>query len=303
MNKSRRKFIKDLAITSAAIGIAPSFLSACQTKQKEMFFMISLAQWSLHRKLRADELDHLDFPAYTLNNFDIHAVEYVSTFFKAYDENYLSQLKQRCDDFGIKSLLIMVDAEGNLGDLNEEARIKSVENHYKWIEAARFLGCHSIRVNARGRGTAEEVAVAAVDGLGRLTEYGAKENINVIVENHGGYSSNGKWLTGVIEKVNHPNCGTLPDFGNFRISEDEEYDRYQGVEELMPFAKGVSAKSHEFDEDGNEIHTDYFKMLKIVKEAGYTGYIGVEYEGGELSEDEGIIATKQLLEKVGKELS
>lgn len=303
MNKSRRKFIKDVAITSAAIGLAPSVFTDCKTKPKEMFFKISLAQWSLHRKLRAGELYHLDFPAYTKNNFDIHAVEYVSPFFKGHDKSYLSQLKQRTDDIGVKNVLIMVDAEGNLGALNEEARIKSVENHYKWIEAAKFLGCHSIRVNARGRGTAEEVAAAAVDGLGRLTEYGAKENINVIVENHGGYSSNGKWLAGVIEKVNHPNCGTLPDFGNFRISEDEEYDRYQGVEELMPFAKGVSAKSHEFDEDGNEIHTDYFKMLKIVKEAGYTGYIGVEYEGGELSEDEGILATKQLLEKAGKELS
>lgn len=302
MNKSRRKFINDLAITSAAIGLAPSFFTACKTKPKEMFFKISLAQWSLHRKLSAGELGHLDFPAYTLNNFDIHAVEYVSTFFKGHDENYLSQLKQRCDDFGIKSLLIMVDGEGNLGDMNEEARIQSVENHYKWIEAARFLGCHSIRVNARGEGTSEEVAAAALDGLGRLNEYGTKENIGVIVENHGGYSSKGKWLAGVIEKVNHPNCGTLPDFGNFRISEDEEYDRYKGVEELMPFAKGVSAKSHEFDEDGNEIHTDYFRMLKIVKEAGYTGYIGVEYEGGKLSEDEGIIATKQLLEKAGKEL-
>ncbi|MBA7540197.1 hypothetical protein ES705_32491 [subsurface metagenome] len=303
MNKSRRKFIKNIAITSVAVGIAPSVIKASQSEEKEMFFKISLAQWSLHRKLRAGELDHLDFPAYTKNNFDIHTVEYVSPFFKGHDESYLSQLKQRTEDIGVKNLLIMVDAEGNLGDLNEEARIKSVENHYKWIEAAKFLGCHSIRVNARGRGTAEEVAVAAVDGLGRLTEYGAKENINVIVENHGGYSSNGEWLSGVIKKVNHPNCGTLPDFANFRISEDEEYDRYQGVEELMPFAKGVSAKSHEFDEDGNEIHTDYFKMLKIVKEAGYTGYIGVEYEGRELSEDEGIIATKQLLEKVGKELS
>jgi len=248
MNKSRRKFIKDIAITSVAIGIAPSVIKARQSEEKEMFFKISLAQWSLHRKLWAGELDHLDFPAYTKSNFDIHALEYVSTFFKSTEMEYLKELKMQTDDLNLRNVLIMVDAEGNLGDLNEEARIKSVENH-------------------------------------------------------GGYSSNGKWLSGVIEKVNHPNCGTLPDFGNFRISEDEEYDRYQGVEELMPYAKGVSAKSHEFDEDGNEIHTDFYKMLKIVKEAGYTGYIGVEYEGGELSEDEGIIATKQLLEKVGKELS
>jgi sugar phosphate isomerase/epimerase len=303
MNKSRRKFIKEIAVTSVAIGLTPSVIKAYKSEEKEMFFKISLAQWSLHRKLQAGELDHLDFPAYTKNNFDIHAVEYVSTFFKDHEESYLSQLKQRTDDIDVKNVLIMVDAEGNLGDVKEEARIKSVENHYKWVEAAKFLGCHSIRVNARGSGTAEEVATAAVDGLGRLTEYGAKENIGVIVENHGGYSSNGEWLSGVMKKVGHPNCGTLPDFGNFRISAEEEYDRYKGVEELMPFAKGVSAKSYNFDEIGNETTIDYYKMLKIVKEADYKGYIGIEYEGSELTEDEGIIATKKLLEKTGKELS
>ncbi len=303
MNKSRRKFIKDIAITSVAIGIAPSVIKASQSEEKEMFFKISLAQWSLHRKLFDKGMSNLEFPEYTKTRFDIHALEYVSVFFESTEMEYLKELKMRTDDLNLRNVLIMVDAEGNLGDADEAKRIQSVENHYKWIEAAKFLGCHSIRVNARGRGTAEEVAVAAVDGLGRLTEYGAKENINVIVENHGGYSSNGEWLSGVIKKVNHPNCGTLPDFGNFRISREEEYDRYKGVEELMPFAKGVSAKSRDFDENGNEIHTDYFKMLKIVKEAGYTGYIGVEYEGGKLSEDEGIIATKQLLEKVGKEIS
>jgi sugar phosphate isomerase/epimerase len=303
MNKSRRKFIKEIAVTSVAIGLTPSVIKAYKSEEKEMFFKISLAQWSLHRKLQAGELDHLDFPAYTKNNFDIHAVEYVSTFFKDHEESYLSQLKQRTDDIDVKNVLIMVDAEGNLGDVKEEARIKSVENHYKWVEAAKFLGCHSIRVNARGSGTAEEVATAAVDGLGRLTEYGAKENIGVIVENHGGYSSNGEWLSGVMKKVGHPNCGTLPDFGNFRISAEEEYDRYKGVEELMPFAKGVSAKSYNFDENGNETTIDYYKMLKIVKEAGYSSYIGIEYEGRELSEDEGIIVTKKLLEKTGKELS
>ncbi|MCK4345694.1 MAG: TIM barrel protein [Bacteroidales bacterium] len=303
MNKSRRKFIKDIAITSVAIGIAPSVIKASQSEEKEMFFKISLAQWSLHRKLFDKGMSNLEFPEYTKTRFDIHALEYVSVFFESTEMEYLKELKMRTDDLNLRNVLIMVDAEGNLGDADEAKRIQSVENHHKWIEAAKFLGCHSIRVNARGRGTAEEVAVAAVDGLGRLTEYGAKENINVIVENHGGYSSNGEWLSGVIKKVNHPNCGTLPDFGNFRISREEEYDRYKGVEELMPFAKGVSAKSRDFDENGNEIHTDYFKMLKIVKEAGYTGYIGVEYEGGKLSEDEGIIATKQLLEKVGKEIS
>jgi L-ribulose-5-phosphate 3-epimerase len=199
----------------------------------------------------------------------------------------------------VTSVLIMIDREGNLGDPDEERRKTSVENHHKWVEAAAYLGCHSIRVNARSRGEYDEQMKLAADGLYALCEYGDQYNINVIVENHGGLSSNGKWLTGVMEMVNHPRCGTLPDFGNFMVSREEEYDRYLGVTELMKYAKGVSAKSHEFDEDGNETETDFYKMLKIVKEAGYTGHIGIEYEGRGLSEFQGIWATKKLLEKAG----
>lgn len=202
----------------------------------------------------------------------------------------------------------MCDGEGNLGDMDAAARMVAVENHYKWIDAAKFLGCHSIRVNAAGQGPAEDVKAAAIDGLGKLTEYGASNDINVIVENHGGYSSDGQWLASVINGVDNKYCGTLPDFGNFCMEYGEEgcakeYDRYKGVEELMPFAKGVSAKSHEFNDQGQEVRTDYTKMLKIVKDAGFKGYIGIEYEGDELSEVEGIKATKELLIETGKKLS
>jgi sugar phosphate isomerase/epimerase len=168
-------------------------------------------------------------------------------------------------------------------------------------------------VNAFGVGAAEEVQQAAIDALGRLGEFAAPYGINVIVENHGGYSSDGAWLVGVMRGVGMDNVGTLPDFGNFCIRREgpnfwegkcvEEYDRYQGVAEMMPYAKGVSAKSHDFDEHGHEVHTDYARMLKIIKDAGYTGYIGIEYEGSVLSEDEGIRATKSLLERVGRALS
>lgn len=271
---------------------------------QELFFKISLAEWSLHRALKADEMTNLDFPVRAKEEFGIEAVEYVSTFFESADEAYLAQLKKVCDDHGVTSVLIMVDGEGNLGDTDEAKRIEAVENHHKWVDAAKYLGCHSIRVNARGEGTEEEVAEAAKDGLRRLCEYAQNQNINVIVENHGGYSSDGQWLSGVIAGVGMPNCGTLPDFGNFTIDRDKDikYDRYKGVKELMPYAKGVSAKSHNFDAEGNETNTDYAKMLKIVKDAGYTGYIGIEYEGGELSEAEGIMATKKLLKHVGKDL-
>jgi len=268
-------------------------------------FRISLAEWSLHRKLHAGELDPRDFAPLARREFGLEAVEHVNTFFqdRAVDFAYLADLKQRADDAGVKSLLIMCDAEGELGEADEPARRRAIENHFRWIAAARFLGCHSIRVNAGGQGTPEEVSRRAADSLHRLGEMGERYDVDVIVENHGGYSSNGEWLAATIRAADHPRAGTLPDFGNFRISASEEYDRYRGVAELMPFARGVSAKSHDFDADGNETHTDYRRMLKLVLAAGYRGYVGIEYEGGALPEMEGIRRTQALLERVRDELA
>ena len=274
-----------------------------------------LTTWSLHRALQAGEMDNLDFAEMAKNEFGIDGIEYVNQFFKdkAKDPKYLSEMKRRAEGNGVKSLLIMVDGEGGLGDLDEATRLQSVENHYRWVNAAHYLGCHSIRVNARGTGTREEVATAAVDGLGTLSRYASKAGLNVIVENHGGYSSDGQWMSNVLKQVGMDNCGSLPDFGNFCIERGvnaagdricvEEYDRYQGVTDLMPYAKAVSAKSHDFDAEGNEVNTDYFRVMHIVKEAGYRGYVGIEYEGSGLSEKDGIRATKALLDRVGQSLA
>ena len=262
---------------------------------QEPAFKISLAEWSLNKSLFKKTITNMDFPRIAKETYGLDAVEYVSTFFrdKAEDMEYLTNLKKECEKYGVKSLLIMVDGEGNLADTSLAARTKAVENHYKWVKAAKFLGCHSIRVNAGGRGTMGQMQAAAIDGLGRLSAYAADHGINVIVENHGGNSSYGKWLAEIMKAVNRPNCGTLPDLGNFY-----EYDRYKGVTELMPFAKGVSAKTHDFDENGNETQIDYVKMMKIISDSGFKGYIDVEYEGTKLSEDEGIKATIALLNKV-----
>lgn len=241
----------------------------------------------------------LDFPA-KAREFEIGAVEYVNSFFKdkARDKKYLKELRQRCEDAGVKSLLIMCDGEGALGDADPARRELAVANHHRWVEAAAFLGCHSIRVNAAGGGGREELAKQAADGLRRLCEFADPHGVNVIVENHGGWSSHGAWLAGVIASVGHQRCGTLPDFGNFRISGEESYDPYRGVEELMPYAKGVSAKSHDFDpETGEETRLDYERLLQIVEAAGYSGFIGVEYEGKRLSEEEGVLATRDLLRR------
>ena len=262
-------------------------------------FKISLAQWSLHRTLRSRKITNLDFPKVAKEEFGISGVEYVNSFFKDKAKNtaYLDDLKKRCNDNGVKSVLIMVDGEGALGDADSAKRTKSVENHYRWVTAAKHLGCHSIRVNAKSKGVFSEQVKLAADGLKRLSTFAQKHDINVIVENHGGLSSNGQWLAQVIRKVNMNNCGTLPDFGNFRVSKGENYDRYIGVAALMPFAKAVSAKSHDFDKDGNETNTDFQKMMQIVQDSGYQGWVGVEYEGKKLDEYEGIKATKTLLEK------
>jgi sugar phosphate isomerase/epimerase len=302
---NRRCFLEHSAIALLCVSSMSKAAENSIADEKEPLFRISLAEWSLHRTLFAGKLDHLDFAKTAAGDFDIKAVEYVNQFFKdkAGDRKYLIEMKKRASDLGVKNVLIMIDDEGALGDSDERRRRTAVENHYKWVEAAKFLGCHSIRVNAQSQGSYQEQIERAADGLRRLAEFGSEHQINVIVENHGGLSSNGAWLAAVIKKVNHPRCGTLPDFGNFNLGNGEQYDRYKGVQEMMPFAKGVSAKSTDFDEQGNEVRIDYRRMLKIVLDAGYRGHIGIEYSGSRLSEPEGIRATKILLERIRAQLS
>lgn len=296
----RRDFLKNCAL----ISVGTAFFAGCKSPSgksgETMPFKISLAEWSLHRTIGEGKLDHLDFARTAKRTYGLDGIEYVNTFFfdRAKDRGYLQEMKKRAEGEGVRSLLIMCDREGRIGDPDEGARMQAVENHHKWVEAAAFLGCHSIRVNAASEGGYEEQMRLAADGLRRLTEFGAAHDINVIVENHGGLSSNGQWLASVIKMVGHPRCGTLPDFGNFKIAEGEWYDNYKGVAELMPYARAVSAKSYDFDENGNHKRYDYEKMIKIVLDAGYRGYIGIEYEGSKLSEHEGILATKRLLERV-----
>lgn len=265
-------------------------------------FPISLAQWSLHKMLYAKELNHLDFPRFSKERFGIDAVEYVNAFFERKgDDAYNRELRRRCDDAGVRSVLIMCDGEGKLGDPDEGKRLQAVENHRKWVEACVVLGGHCIRVNAASDGTFEEQQRLAADGLRELCELADPYGVGVIVENHWGLSSRGDWLAGVMRMVGHPRVGTLPDFGNF---DPKEYDRYQGVTDMMPFAKGVSAKSYEFDAmSGEEVRVEYERMLRIVLGHGYRGHIGIEYEGEKLPEVEGVFATKRLLERLRDKLA
>jgi sugar phosphate isomerase/epimerase len=295
---SRRDFLVRAATLVAAPGLARA--AGAHAPGQTPLFRISLAQWSLHRTIRAGDLNHLDFAAIARREFGIEAVEYVNTFFKdrAREAAYLAEMNRRAAGEGVTQHLIMCDGEGRLGDPDAARRAQAVENHRKWLDAARTLGCVTIRVNAASEGSFDEQQRLAADGLARLTTFGDAAGINVVVENHGGLSSDGRWLSGVMRLVDHPRCGTLPDFGNFY-----EYDRYQGVADLMPFAKAVSAKTHDFDADGNETTKDYRRLMRIVTSAGYHSWVGIEYEGTRLEEREGIASTLRLLERVRADLT
>ena len=308
---SRRSFLH-----SAAAPLASTATAATAKKEP---FKISLAQWSLNKRFLkrpgAEPLDNLEF-AKIARSVGIDGLEYVNQMFKdkAKDEAYLGEMKKRAAAEGVKSLLIMVDGEGNLGAPQEPARAKTVENHLKWLDAAAALGCHSIRVNAASDGklSADEQAKLAADGLHRLCVEGDKRGLWVVVENHGGLSSNGKWLTQVMKLADHKRVGILPDFGNFYTNRQtgEMYNPYQGLREFMPWVKeAVSAKSWDWDTGAGKFYTedrrektemtlDFERLLRIVTGAGYSGYVGIEYEGAKHSEIDGIKRTKQALEEI-----
>ena len=302
---TRRAFLTQSSGVLAALWL-PTSLPVAARRDDEPPFRISLAEWSLHKALFRGDIHPLDFPVVARRTYGIDAVEYVNQFFLRSGE-FTKELKRRADGEGVRSLLIMVDDEGRLGDPDESLRKDAVDRHKRWVDYAKALGCHSIRVNARSAGAPDEQMRLMADGLRRLIEYAAPVGINVILENHGGLSSNGEWVAGLMKAVDHPRVGTLPDFGNWRQSEwggpeggaaAAEFDRYRGVDLMMPWAKGVSAKSYDFDAAGNETNTDFERMLLIVLKHGYHGHLGIEYEGEKMSEKEGILATKRLLERV-----
>jgi L-ribulose-5-phosphate 3-epimerase len=296
LRSTRRRFLVRSSLAAAAIVTSPRLFAA---KRTEPLFKISLAQWTINKDLRSGKIDNLDF-AKVAHDHGIFAVEYVNQFFmdKAKDRAYLGEMKKRAADLGVTNVLIMCDLEGNIGDPDTKKRDRTVDNHRKWIDAAKVLGCHSIRVNAGSSGTWAEQVVLAADGLAKLTRFGADQGVNVIVENHGGLSSNADWLAEVISKVDHSYCGTLPDTGNFRIKDGETYDSYRGVKKLMKWAKGVSVKDKAWDDKGNETPLDFTRMMRIVLDAGYHGHCGIEFGGYA-----GLNRSREMLERAREELS
>lgn len=305
MQHSRRNFLKLTSFLGLSLGLDALIPSSVSAFGKPDLFEISLAQWSLQASLFKGDISNMDFPSKAKKDFGIDIVEYVSIFFNKQENNkaYLSELKKRTDDLGVRNHLIMVDGAGDLGNLNVEKRKQAVSDHCKWLDAAKALGCDKLRVNAGGEGGMKEVGDAAIDGLTALTGHAKDRDMTVVVENHGSYSSNGAWLANVIKQVDSKHCGTLPDFGNFKISNTETYDLYKGVKELLPYAKGISAKTFNFDQSGNEPDIDYYRLFKMIKNSGFRGIVGIEWEGNTKNEHDGIMATKALLEKVREKLN
>ncbi len=309
----RRSFLKQSLAAVSALAVSPAFSKGIPFAEG---IEISLAEWSFHRTIREGKLDHLDFAAKAKKDYNISVVEYVNGLFggtkmtfkeAARNSAYLNELLKRSQDAGVINHLLMIDEEGQLALPNDKERLTAVANHKKWFEAAQLLGCRTVRVNLHGEGAPDEKKTASIDSLGRLGEMAKGMNLNVVVENHGSESSKGYWVADVMRQVNLPNVGTLPDFGNFCITHpwgttqgecSDAYDRYKGIEELLPYSKGgVSAKSYDFDANGEQPLIDYKRLLNIVKSSGFKGYIGIEYEGFNQPEEEGVRKTKGLLEK------
>ena len=322
---NERNFYTTIIVCSIMLTLFLNFTS-CKNETKKtassapLFFELSLAQWSFHRTFREGGVSPYEF-AERANDLGFKGLEYVNALYPDVMESndkdlaiskFIEQNNVLAAQFNMKNVLIMIDSEGDLSSSNEKERLSAIENHKKWISAANKMGCSDVRINLNGENEIEPWINNSIESLNALSAFAKPLNINVIVENHGGKSSNASLLMKVINSVSYSNCGTLPDFGNFCMSEDwgslkdnkcnNPYDPYLGVSEMLPKAFGLSAKSYEFDVNGNETILDYYKLISIVKKAGYNGFIGVEYEGEILSEKEGVIATKKLLEKAAKML-
>lgn len=315
---TRRKFISKSTqgLFALCLPSLPSLTMDLSLENKKP--KLSLAQWSLHRALQKGELKAHDFPRISLEEFGIPAVEYVNQFYtdKATDKAYWKSLASDTRDMGVSNVLIMVDSEGDLGDPSKKKRLAAVDNHMKWVEAAQTLGCHSIRVNAFGKGKPDQLKSALVDGLGRLCERAWEQGIYVLIENHGLHTSDAAYMIEVIRmvlaEVGHEGLGTLPDFGNWCLNKEwgstmggdctENYGPLKGLGAFLPFAKGVSAKTYEFDAEGNETMLPYRNLLSLVKAVEFDGHIGIEYEGTQLSEAAGIRATRDLVNRLWSEI-
>jgi L-ribulose-5-phosphate 3-epimerase len=290
---NRRDSLKLLSLGASAL-VLPHLLRA-KGGLKSNGLKLAVQQYSFNRQLRDGSLEILDYPKIVVEGTGIKALEYFNGHIedKAGDTSFFRELKQRCNDLGVTNTMMLCRSSIPLDSPDAKKRAQSVDEMKVWLEATKTLGGTTIRVDCKSPGKYDEKKQHAADGLNALCDVAESMKMDIVVENHGGHSSNGKWLAELMQIVNRPNCGSLPDFQNFK-----DYDPYQGVEDLMPSAKIVCAKSKHFDYKGNETNVDYERMMKIVLDAGFKGYIGIEFEGHDMDPIAGILATKKLIERI-----
>ena len=329
MINSRRKFLKNTFSVFSTTLLAPNLFAKKIDKSK---MDIGLQMYSFAPLIMQGKFDLLGFPDLVKNTYGINGAEYWSIPFmgRENDRDFLNDLKRRSDDNGVDNLIILVDdidiktmqSGPSLASSNKNDRDTAIDYHKKWVDVAKNIGCHSIRINLRSEEENDQkILENSSESISKLIEFSKQDIISIVIENHGGITGDADWLVSLMKNVDSKHLGTLPDFGTYNfcikrgnlnfqsLSEncEDQYDKYLGVKKLMPYAKGVSAKSHEFDKDGEELSTNYSRMIKIISESNYKGYITIEYEGamkgmfgGEgtyLSPHEGILATKKLINK------
>jgi sugar phosphate isomerase/epimerase len=294
-NYTRRTFIRNASFGGFALTLKPSLFAARRDDPNR--FQIGIQEYTFHRWLNSGKLKHLDYPALAKERLGITHIEYWNRPFggKHTDKSYMGELVKRTTGEGMKNVLILVDARNQLDSPNADQRTRAIDEHKAWIDCAAQLGCDAIRVNCRSGGNPDENLKNAAEGLGPLCDYARDTKVKVVIEPHGGHSQNPDWLLAAMKEINRPNAGILPDFNNFG-----RYDRYEGVTKSLPFAPAVCAKALKFDAEGNETHTDYFKMLKIVYDSDFSGVITIEFEGHGVDPVEGALKTKELIKKALK---
>ncbi len=312
---TRREFL-GTAAAGTALGLAGGAWAQSKTKAADSAaggdalpkypFKISLAGWSLHRTIGTGEgkVPMLDMPKMAAEEFGIGAIELVSGMLPETSAAYFAELDKNAAAHNVEILLIMIDGQGAIGARSDRARETAVERHSEWIDYAAGLGCHCVRMNWGGATprvmTDEEELNAfierSVPGFHALCDHAGEKGLSVTIENHGGPSSFPEPMQKLMAAVDRENFGTLPDFGNFPPA----VDKYNAIDQLMPYAKAVSAKCYDFDETtGLETEIDFPRMMEIVcGKHGYDGWVGIEYEGRRMGEIEGIKAAKDLLARI-----
>lgn len=320
----RREFVTGLGLAGAA-AVTGNLPSAETAPIKPQPFTIGLSQWAFHRAIFGDARDHYRTFIKNLHSdpdsvlagemdprdivwrareLDVGVVDLVNILWFGHGEDkpWLNDFKTRARDANVTFGVLMCDQLARSGAADAKERRQSVEDHTRWMETAAELGCPFLRINPYGEGTYLEQCQRSAETLHALAERSADYGLEVIVENHGHPGSNGAWLAMLIEMANHSRVGTYTDLDNFfmggwDLNPERRYDRHQGLLDLAPYTKAISAKTHDFDPDGEETTIDYHACLKILIDSGFSGLVSAEFEGNRVDETEGSKLTVELLKR------